>query len=101
MKVTLTKYGGLAAGILRSPYIVESSALPESVASELVRLVAAAKTASVIKEDKPGRARDAMSYTITIEEDGSEPTVISQSDITMSPSFAVLLQWLESHRAGK
>jgi hypothetical protein len=42
-----------------------------------------------------------MSYTITLEEDGGEPTVLKQSDMTMSPSFAALLQWLERHPAGK
>lgn len=101
MKVTLAKHGGLAAGIFRPPRIVESSTLPEQVAAELAGLVAAVKTAPAVKEERPGRARDAMSYTITIEEDGGEPSVLRQSDITMSPSFAALLEWLEHHPAGK
>lgn len=101
MKVTLTKHGGLAFGIRRPPCVVESSTLPEPEAEELARLVVAAKTATAVKGEQPGRARDAMSYTITIEEVGSEPTVISQSDITMSPLFAALLEWIERHPSGK
>lgn len=98
MKVTLTKYGGLAAGIRRPPCIVDSSALPEPTAAELARLVAAVKAAPAVTEERPGRARDAMSYTITVEEDG-QPTVLRQSDTAISPAFAALLTWLERHRA--
>ncbi len=97
MKVTLTKYGGLAAGIRRPPYIVDSSALPSPEAMELKRLVTETKTTPAVKEKNPGRARDAMSYTIMIEETGNEPVVINQSDTTMSPAFAALLEWLERH----
>jgi len=66
----------------------------------LARLVAAAKTAPAAEEGGPGRARDAMSYSITVE-DGDRPTVLRQSDTTMSPAFAALLDWLERHPAGK
>jgi hypothetical protein len=101
MKVTLAKHGGLAAGIRRPLLIVDSAALPQPAAAELARLVAAVKAVPAVKEERPGRARDAMSYTITLEEDGGEPTVLKQSDTTMTPSFAALLQWLERHPAGK
>ena len=102
MKVTLTKYGGMAAVIRRPPYIVESSALPEPAAAELAWLVAAVKAAPAPKERGPGQARDAMSYTITLEEEGAEPAVeLSQSDTNMTPSFAALLEWLERYPAGK
>jgi Emfourin len=101
MKVTLSTHGGLAAGIRRPPLIVESSTLPKGAAAELAQLVAAVKAAPSVKEERPGRARDAMSYTITIEEDGGERSVINQSDTAMSPSFAALLEWLDRHSAGK
>jgi hypothetical protein len=101
MKVTLAKHGGLATGIRRPPRIVESSALPKQAAAELARLVVAVKAALAVKEERPGRARDAMSYTITLEEDGGEVSVLSQSDTAMSPSFAALLEWLERHPAGQ
>ena len=100
MKVILAKHGGFAAGILRRPHIVDSTTLPETAAEELARLLAELKTAPGVKEEGPGRARDAMSYTITVE-DGGEQTVFRQSDTTMSPSFAALLQWLELHAAEK
>jgi hypothetical protein len=99
MKVTLATHGGLAAGIRRQPHIVDSVALPEPSAQELGRLVAALKATPAVEEETPGRARDAMSYTITIEENGGEPLVLRQSDITMSSAFSALLQWIESHSA--
>ncbi|MGW6080880.1 protealysin inhibitor emfourin, partial [Streptomyces sp. NPDC055186] len=48
------------------------------------------------EERPPGRARDAMSYTITVENNG-RLTVLTQSDTTMTPEFAALLGWLEKH----
>jgi hypothetical protein len=101
MKVTLAMHGGLAAGMRRPPRIVESSTLPKQAAAELERLVAAVKAAPTVKEKRPGSARDAMTYTITLEEDGGEVSVISQTDVAMSPSFAALLEWLERHPVGK
>ncbi len=101
MKVTFSTYGGLAAGIRRPPLIIESSTLPKQAAAELARLVSAVKAAPPVKEERPGRARDAMTYTITLEEDGGEISVISQSDTAMSPSFAALLEWLDRHSEGK
>ena len=100
MKVTLTKHGGLAAGIRRPPHSVDSTALTEADAQEFARLVAALRASPTVEERGPGRARDAMSYTITVEE-SSQQTVFRQSDTTMSPEFALLLQWLEFHAAGK
>src|SRR5262245_21157565 len=98
MKVTLTSHGGLAAGMRRPPCVVESSALPERAAADLARLVAAARTAPAVREQDPGRARDAMSYTITVEENG-EATVLRQSDAALAPAFADLVAWLKQHGA--
>ncbi|GAA2592605.1 hypothetical protein GCM10010399_24040 [Dactylosporangium fulvum] len=100
MKVTLATHGGQAASIyLRlPPRVVDADTLPEEEARELARLVEAAKTAQVAEEEGPGRARDAMSYTITVQ-DGERSTVLTQSDTTMSPAFAALLSWLEQHLA--
>jgi hypothetical protein len=96
MKITLAKYGGFAAGIFRPPSIVESSTLSATDAAELSRLIVALKTAPIARGEEPGKARDAMSYTITIEETSGETTVITQSDINMSPFFANLMQWIDS-----
>lgn len=100
MKVSLARYGGLAAAIRRPPLYAESSALPEKSAAELARLVAAIRADPPISGQGPGRTRDAMSYTITLEEDAGETMVLRASDGTMSPTFAALLQWLELNSTG-
>ncbi|MET9960005.1 protealysin inhibitor emfourin [Streptomyces sp. NPDC006326] len=94
MKVTLATHGGLAGAInLRlPPKVLDTEALPENAAAELAQLVAAAVPTP--EADRPGRARDAMSYTITVE-DGGRLTVLKQSDADMSPAFAALLTWLQ------
>jgi hypothetical protein len=101
MKVTLATHGGQAAAIrLRlPPKAVDTDALPENAATELSRLVKAALHApKEDREDRPAQARDAMSYTITVDEEGRS-TALTQSDTTMSPEFAALLDWLERHFA--
>ena len=99
MKVTLATHGGQAAAInIRlPPQVVDSETLPEPVAGELSRLVAAAKAVKASPEGDE-RARDAMSYMITIEERG-QSTTLAQSDVTMSAQFAALLNWLQRHAA--
>ncbi|MER6631540.1 protealysin inhibitor emfourin [Streptomyces sp. NPDC000987] len=99
MKVTLATHGGQAAAIrLRlPPEVLDTDTLPTNTAAELAELVAAVGPAAGT-ERPPGRARDAMSYTITVENDG-RTTVLTQSDTTMTPEFAALLGWLERHFA--
>ncbi len=75
---------------------MDSSKLTEADAEELFELVAALKASPKVEEQGPGRARDAMSYTITLEEDDGH-SVFRQSDTTLSPEFAALLQWVELH----
>jgi hypothetical protein len=101
MRVTLTRHGGLAAGIRLAPRVVDSSCLPKDAAAELEQLVRAVKAAPAVEEQRPGRARDAITYTLTLEEDSGETSVIKQSDTAMSPSFAALLEWLDRHSAHK
>ncbi|MGW2780334.1 protealysin inhibitor emfourin [Streptomyces populi] len=98
MKVTWGAHGGQAAAIRLGlpPKALDTDALPENAAVELDRLVAAAVPEA--EEERPGRARDAMSYTITVE-DGGRSTTLTQSDTTMSPAFAALLSRLEEHFA--
>lgn len=98
MKVTLATVGGQAAAInLRlPPKVLDTGTLPADAASELDRLVAAALPEP--EEERPGRAGDAMSYTITVEDDG-RTTALTQSDTTMTPAFGALLGWLEKHFA--
>jgi hypothetical protein len=96
MRVTLTRAGGIAAGIRRPALVVSTAALSPTNAAELSRLVAEAKLAPVPPADPPGRARDAMSYTIIVE-NGSPPTQLRCSDANMTPALAALLSWLERH----
>jgi hypothetical protein len=97
MKVTLAAYGGLAAGINldRPPRQVDTDTLPADEASELGRLVDAALAAHRPAAGS-GTAPDAMSYTVTVERDGTTST-LSGSDTDASPEFAELLAWLEEH----
>ncbi|MFB6805144.1 protealysin inhibitor emfourin [Streptomyces sp. NPDC056387] len=96
MKVTLATHGGLAAtaNLRLPPKVLDTDTLPENAASELARLVEAAVATGEV--DQPGRARDAMSYTISVE-DGGRSTVLKQSDAAMTPAFAALLTRLQEH----
>ncbi|MFE5623445.1 protealysin inhibitor emfourin [Streptomyces virginiae] len=98
MKVTLESYGGLAAAanLRRRPNVLNTDDLSASAAAELARLVDAA--AAMPEEKQDGRARDAMSYVITVE-DGDRSTVLTQSDTAKSPEFAALLARLRVHFA--
>ncbi|MGW5328036.1 protealysin inhibitor emfourin [Streptomyces sp. NPDC004014] len=98
MKVTLEAYGGLAAAanLRRPPEVLDTNALPEGATAELTRLLTEA--VSTPPPDEAGRARDAMSYTITAEAAGGV-TVLEQSDAAMTPAFAALLTWLRRHLA--
>lgn len=95
MKITLTRHGGHAAGILlnRPPIVVDAAALEASKAAELKSLAAAA-AAAPSPAARTGKARDEMSYVITIE-DGGEEKSLSQSDTSMSAEFGKLLAWLQ------
>ncbi|WP_314245302.1 protealysin inhibitor emfourin [Streptomyces kutzneri] len=100
MKVTLETYGGLAAAanFRRRPQVLDTADLPEGPATELAGLVAAA--IAMPAEADTGRARDARSYKITVE-DGGRSTPLEQSDAAMSPAFAALLTWLRRHFEGQ
>src|ERR1700738_685808 len=97
MKISLATHGGQAGAINMRlpPRVVNVDSWPKETAAELVRLIEAAKTAPAA-QSVPGFAADAMSYTITVEDD-HEPVVLHQSDTTMSPAFAALLSGLEKH----
>lgn len=98
MKISLAKHGGQAAGMLlgRPPQVLDTGTLPPTAAEEISRLVEAARAAQQAEDNGPGRARDAMSYTITVE-DGDCETVLKCSDTNISRAFANLLVWLERH----
>ena len=97
MKVTLATHGGLGAGLRlgRRPLVVDDIHVSGAEAARLAVLVAAAGAeAPAVEASRP--APDAMSYTITVEDD-SQPMVLRRSDNTMSLAFAELLDWLGRH----
>ena len=97
MRVSLATHGGLAAGLRlgRQPLVVDTSDLSESDAAELARLVTAARGTRA-PPDRSDRARDAMTYVITVE-NGAKPVVLRQSDTAMTEEFSELLRWLQEH----
>jgi hypothetical protein len=77
------------------PRVLDTDQLPADAGRELSRLVAAA-AASPGGRRPDTHARDAMSYTVTVD-DAPHSTTLTASDTTMSPAFAALLAWLERH----
>lgn len=100
MRVTLSKHGGWLAGIQlgAAPRVVDGTALSRSESAELVRLISAAEARPAAPARVPGRGGDVGSYVLTIEE-GGRTRELRQSDQTMSPEFAKLVEWIESRRA--
>jgi len=79
---------------------VNAKSLPKDAGDELARLVEEAKATPASGDTRSDLARDAMSYTITIE-NGDPPVVLVQSDATMSPEFVALRNWIRTHAASK
>jgi len=97
MKITLNTAGGFAAGIRRPARVVNAESLPESDKQQLKQLVDAVDRAgATVDESSPGRARDAMSYTIAVD-DGGQTQQYKQRDGDMSPAFSALLQFINDH----
>lgn len=96
MKLTLETHGGLAAGIAmqRPPAVIDLDRLPAAEADAIRQLVADAQ-ARAPSSRGTGQPADVMSYTITIDDRG-EHRVLQQSDVTMTPAFAALLDRLSA-----
>ena len=94
MKITLAKHGGGTAGMPRPPRVIDLSSLPKEAVAEFEKLISAARSAATPGGTGPGKARDAMSYVITIEGDGPAER-FEQSDTTMSEEFAELMHRIE------
>jgi hypothetical protein len=97
MLITLATHGGLAAGLRLGarPVVVDSARLPEADARTLGELVQAAR-AEPPPPPAGGSARDAMSYTVTVEDEGGSAE-LRRTDEAMTPAFAALLDWLGGH----
>jgi len=93
MRITLTRHGGLLAGIKRPPRTIDVTSLDPERAERLRALVARAIGAQRDRESVRVMA-DAMSYSIAIEDEG-QVTTLKQTEPTDSSPFADLLEFLE------
>ena len=101
MRITLTRHGGLLAGMKRPPLIVDVTSLDHARAERLRALVADALGAQRDRDvaaDVSAGARsamaDGMSYAIAIEDEGRVVT-LKQTEPTGSSPFADLLEFIE------
>jgi hypothetical protein len=100
MRVTLAKHGGWLAGaqVGARPRVVDGTTLDSSAAAELARLASRAEAHPAVPAKAAGPGGDVGTYVITIE-DRDRTAVLRQSDLTMSPDFDNLVQWIESRPA--
>ncbi|MFI7601441.1 protealysin inhibitor emfourin [Actinoplanes sp. NPDC049681] len=98
MRVTLQEHGGLAAAINRvaAVRVADTRLLLPEQAEELARLTDAALGTDAAPPAGPAAARDAMSYTVTVEDAGTT-RVLTGSDTDASPQFAHLVRFLQDH----
>lgn len=92
MRVTLTRHGGHMAGMRIPPRTVDAAALDAASAERLQTL------AQEVVNSPPAPARvapDALSYTVTIEDDNGRSTTVRATDPITSASFAALLDFIE------
>jgi hypothetical protein len=97
MRISVARHGGLAAGTLlgRAPDVLDADALADDERKELGRLIDAARGAPP-PEPGPGRTRDGMSYTITVDEQGGR-TTLKATDTSLSPAIEALLSFVDRH----
>lgn len=95
MKVSVREHGGIAAAtrLGRPAKILDGSLLDAAATAELARLITAAKAA---QSSAPTPRPDAMSYSITVEEDDGTTFTLRASDMGMSPEFDALLSWVQA-----
>jgi hypothetical protein len=95
--VTLMIYGGLAGGMQRPPVVVDGQGLSPQEHQQLVELVAALKASPPPPVSASGPGRDLQAYVITVEEEGREPMEFEANDLSQTPAFQSLSQWVRSH----
>lgn len=94
MRITLTRHGGLLAGMKRPPLVIDDTSLDASRADRLRTLVARAIGTQQERADVRVMP-DAISYSIAIDDDG-RVTTLKQTEPTESSPFADLLEFLET-----
>lgn len=95
MKATLATWGGLAP-LLATPAVhVDDADLSKEDAATF-RSLAAQVMGQPARPANP-HTRDARSYEVTFETPDGASTTVEQTDATMTPEFAGLLQFLRRH----
>ncbi len=86
-------FGGIAAGTRRPPIVLDSARFAPEQRRELERL---ARSSGVYAAAPASPRPDEMSYHFTIE-DGASVREARQSDSTMTPEFAKLVDFVAAH----
>ena len=96
MRVSLASAGGFAAALSlgRPPLVVDADALPAAEAADLAALLAVVRAEVPAADD--GRARDAVTTTLTVEDAGTT-TVLRRSEVASTPAWEELLAWVRQH----
>jgi hypothetical protein len=96
VRVALATAGGFAAALSlgRPPRVVDAAALPAAEAAQLAALLAAVRAEAPPEDD--GRARDAVTTTLTVEDAGTT-TVLRRSEVASTPAWEELLAWVRQH----
>jgi hypothetical protein len=98
MRIEFKTEGGIAhfPGLSR-PVVIDSDALSEEEASELKRLIEAARffERPTVASAPPRGAADYRQYTITVEDDGRQHTV-KLADPVEDPTLQQLLRFLQT-----
>ena len=99
MKVTLETDGGFAAiPGLRRAVTVDGAALAPDQARRLDALVAAAHEAHATHGSRGvGAARDARSYTLTVDGTNGAPRTLTFSDAAPDPALGALRDFVQEH----
>ena len=93
MRITLTRHGGQLAGMRLPPHVIDTGTLDPVRAERLKSLVARALASRSSASSSRGMP-DAMSYSITIDDEGSSTTLKEGEAMSSSP-FGDLLEFLE------
>jgi hypothetical protein len=93
MRMTLQTHGGLAA-IRRKPVSLDTGSLEPGQAKSVENLVRTLLATASAPSGEP--LPDAMSYTLTVEDDG-KTAVVKQRDGGITPEFERLLDQFATH----
>jgi hypothetical protein len=92
----LEKDGGWPPRTSQSPQTVEIDGLPAAIVAQVNGLAAKLKNSGQPPVPDTSRARDAVTYTIVIEDKGQRLT-FKQRDTQLTREFDAMLHWLEDY----